>query len=181
MWFSNLIDIENWKRRMVTITESNDSNQQQQQSKNDEQQQQNFEQHVVPDKFYGRYRLTTSDNFDAFLREIGVGFLARKLANLTRPHLEIVKEPNGYIAMKVEAPHKTLVNRFRINEYFNETRMDGKVCKSIVEFIPPNKFIQMQWDNGLEIKYIREFVDNKINVKSICNNIQSFRVYTRVE
>lgn len=74
MWFSNLIDIENWKRRMVTITESNDSNQQQQQSKNDEQQQQNFEQHVVPDKFYGRYRLTTSDNFDAFLREIGKYF-----------------------------------------------------------------------------------------------------------
>ena len=79
MWFSNLIDIENWKRRMVTFTESNDSNQQQQQSKNDEQQQQNFEQHVVPDKFYGRYRLTTSDNFDAFLREIGKYFLKKIL------------------------------------------------------------------------------------------------------
>ncbi|OTF81221.1 hypothetical protein BLA29_015289, partial [Euroglyphus maynei] len=23
--------------------------------------------------------------------------------------------------MKVEAPHKTLVNRFKLNEYFNET------------------------------------------------------------
>ena len=67
-----------------------------------------------------------------YAHKIGVGFLSRKLANLTRPHLDIVKESDGYIAMKVEAPHKCLVNRFRINEYFNETRMDGKVCKVCV-------------------------------------------------
>ena len=71
MWFSNLIDIENWKRRMVSITE----NVQQQQVKDQESEQQNIQkqqqQHDIPDKFYGRYRLTQSDNFDEFLREIG--------------------------------------------------------------------------------------------------------------
>lgn len=141
----------------------------------------NMDRQKIPDYIYGRYRLESSQNFDAFLKEIGVGFLSRKIAGLTSPYLNIIKEDNGYSVMKVDTPAKSIVNRFRLNEIFDEIRMDGKICKSKVEFIPPNKFIQHQWDDKLEIKYIREFVDNKINVKSICNNVESLRVYTRID
>lgn len=59
----------------------------------------------------------------------GVGFVWRKLAGFANPNLNIIKEPDGYTTMQVDAPFKSVVNRFRLNEMFDETRMDGKVCK----------------------------------------------------
>lgn len=107
--------------------------------------------------------------------------MQRKVANMTSPDLQLIKEDDGWTTIKVNTPIKTITNRFKLGEFFDETRVDGKVCKSKVEFEPPNKFIQMQWDDGLEIKYVREFVENKINVTSTCNGVECFRVYERVE
>ncbi|OTF79359.1 Group 13 mite allergen-like protein (Lipocalin) [Euroglyphus maynei] len=135
----------------------------------------------MDDRFFGKFKLISSDNFDAFLKEIKIGFMQRKVANMTSPDLQLIKEDDGWTTIKVNTPIKTITNRFKLGEFFDETRVDGKVCKSKIEFQPPNKFIQMQWDDGLEIKYVREFVDNKINVTSSCNGVECFRVYERAE
>ncbi|KAF7490114.1 Fatty acid-binding protein [Sarcoptes scabiei] len=134
----------------------------------------------LPDYFYGKFKLESSENFDAFLQEIGVGFVTRKMANIANPDLEISKESDGKVCIKVVTSFRTNVIRFHLNEEFDEIRMDGKTVKSKVEFEPPNKFIQYQWDDKLRMKYIREFLPDRINVTSICNNVQCFRVYRRL-
>lgn len=44
--------------------------------------------------FVGNYKLTKSENFDEFLKEMGVGMIKRKLANSTSPELEITQVIN---------------------------------------------------------------------------------------
>jgi len=134
----------------------------------------------MSEQFFGKFKLETSENFDAFLKEIGINLIKRKLANMAYPTLDITKDENDYVTIKTISPFKTHVNRFRVGEEFDEERIDGKVVKSIVNN-EGNTFIQTQKDEDLTIKYIREFTGDQIKVTSIANNVQCFRVYKRIE
>ncbi len=76
----------------------------------------------------GKYKLKSSENFDAFLKEIGVGLVTRKLANAASPSLEITVD-GEYTSLKAVAPFKTQTTRFKLGEEFDEERMDGKKVK----------------------------------------------------
>ena len=120
------------------------------------------------ENIFGKYKLETSENFDAFLKEIGVGLMKRKLANIAYPTLEISKDEQDYISIKTTAPFKTSTTKFRIGEEFDEERMDDKMVKSLVT-VQGNTYTQIQKDpdnKNLDIKYIREFTDNEIRVVS---------------
>lgn len=39
----------------------------------------------------GKYQMTTSENFDAFMAALGVGYLTRKLGNASKPLITITK------------------------------------------------------------------------------------------
>ena len=113
----------------------------------------------------GKYKLASSDNFDAFLKEIGIGLVTRKMANAASPSLEISQEEDGHIVLKAIAPFRTQTTCFKPGLEFDEERMDGKKVKSIVT-IDGNTYTQIQRDGDLEIKYIREFVGDEIKVVS---------------
>lgn len=134
----------------------------------------------VPQEFFGKYKLATSDNFDAFLKEIGVGMMKRKLAQTSSPTVEFLKDENGNYIFKSYTPIKNSETRFKLGEEFEEDRLDGKKCKSVIEFSDGNRFTQTQRDGSMEIKYIREFTGDEINVTSIANDVKCFRVYKRV-
>lgn len=80
-------------------------------------------------QFDGKYKLKTSENFDAFLKEIGIGLVSRKLAGTSSPTLEITTSDDGYTTIKATSPIKTTTTRFKLGEEFEEERMDGKKCK----------------------------------------------------
>ena len=113
----------------------------------------------------------------------------RKLANVSYPVLDITSDENNNITIKTTAPFKSSTTTFKLEQEFDEERMDGKMVKvgwillviylvprfdactkltclsqSFVEFKDGNKFIQTQRDGDLVIKYIREFADDEIRV-----------------
>lgn len=133
----------------------------------------------VKDSYLGRFKLATSENFDGFLREIGIGMIKRKLANASYPVLDITRDENNNITITTSAPFTRATTTFKLNEEFDEQRLDGKVVKSTVEQ-QGNKFIQTQTDGSLVIKYIREFAGDEIRVTSIANDVSCFRVYKRM-
>jgi len=133
----------------------------------------------VPSSFFGRYKLSTSENFDGFLREIGVGLMKRKLANNSYPTVEFNKDENDNFIFKSHTIIKSSETRFRLGEEFDEDRLDGKRVKSLV-VAEGNKFIQTQRDGEQEIKYIREFGNDEIRVTSIVNNVTCLRIYKRI-
>ncbi|KAJ6223913.1 hypothetical protein RDWZM_002458 [Blomia tropicalis] len=128
---------------------------------------------------FGKYKLATSENFDPFLKEIGVSLVTRKLANAASPSLDVSQDDEGFYVIKATAPFKTQTTKFKLGEEFDEERMDGKKVKSIVT-AEGNTYTQIQKDKDLEIKYIREFTGDEIKVTSICNNVSCLRVYKRV-
>ncbi|KAH9421015.1 fatty acid-binding protein-like [Dermatophagoides pteronyssinus] len=134
----------------------------------------------IPEKFYGKYKLATSENFDSFLKEIGVGLMKRKLANTTYPTVEFFKDQNENLIFKSHTVIKTSETRFKLGEEFDEDRLDGKRVKSVVEFVDGNQLIQTQRDGDMEIKYIREFNGDQIKVTSIANDVKCLRIYQRV-
>ncbi|OTF76976.1 Group 13 mite allergen-like protein (Lipocalin), partial [Euroglyphus maynei] len=122
----------------------------------------------IPEKFYGKYKLATSENFDNFLKEIGVGLMKRKLANTTYPSVEFFKDDNDNLIFKSHTVIKTSETKFKLGEEFDEDRLDGKRVKSVVEFVDGNQLVQTQRDGEMEIKYIREFDGEQIKVVSYC-------------
>lgn len=153
-------------------------------------------------QFDGKYKLKSSENFDAFLKEIGIGLVTRKLANTASPTLEITTDADGYTTIKAVAPFKTQTTKFKLGEEFEEERMDGKKVKVSKKYLlslklqvafnknalylqsvvtaEGNIFTQIQKDKDLEIKYIREFTGDEIKVTSICNGVSCLRIYGKI-
>merc|ERR1712080_785232 len=53
----------------------------------------------------GKYKLATSENFEEFMKVLGVGLITRKLGNKTSPTVTITKEGDEYNFRQL-APNK---------------------------------------------------------------------------
>ncbi len=74
----------------------------------------------------GRWQLTQSDNFDAFMSALGVGYLTRKLGNASKPLITVQEMGPGQYSIKQESLVKTTEIKFKIGEPFDETTADGR-------------------------------------------------------
>jgi len=129
-------------------------------------------------EFTGKYKLEKSDNFDNFLKELGVNFMLRKLANSTSPTLEITRNGDEFV-FKTVSTVKTSTMTFTLGQEFEEERLDGKKVKSVIT-VEGNKLIQTQKDGAKEVIYVREFSGDTLTATSTANNVTSVRVYKRV-
>ncbi|KAH9420626.1 fatty acid-binding protein-like [Dermatophagoides pteronyssinus] len=128
-------------------------------------------------QFEGKYQLESSENFDEFLKELGVGFILRNLAKTTKPTIEVVKD-GDYWVIKTHTSLKTTEIRFKIDEEFDESRMDGKTVKTVVVMDGDNTMVQTQ-KGDKEVKIIREFSETHLKTTCIVGEITSVRVYKR--
>jgi len=130
--------------------------------------------------FIGKFKLTSSDNFDEFLKELGVNFVMRNLAKTSSPTVEITKDGDTY-SLKTTTAIKTSEIKFELGKEFEEDRMDGKKVKTVIE-ADGNKLIQTQLGDK-EVKIVREFNDKELKVvctvESKAGPIVSTRIYNR--
>ena len=113
----------------------------------------------------GKWKLEKSDNFDNFLKELGVNFMMRKMANTSSPTVEITRDGDSF-EFKTVTALKTSVIKFTLGQEFEEERLDGKKVKSVMT-LEGNKLVQSQTDNGKEVKYVREFDGDTLTVVSL--------------
>merc|ERR1711915_493176 len=90
----------------------------------------------------GKFTLETSENFDEFMKALGVGLVMRKLGATTKPTVELI-ENNGEWTLKTTTTMKSSEIKFKIGEEFDETTYDGRECKTTFT-IEGNKLIQVQ-------------------------------------
>ena len=76
----------------------------------------------------GKYKLTQSENFEEFMKALGVGLVTRKLGNKSSPTVTIT-EAAGEYTFKQESLVKTSEFKFKLNEEFDETTADGRQGK----------------------------------------------------
>lgn len=121
-----------------------------------------------------KYKLEKSENFDEYMKSIGVGFVLRKMANTLHPVVTLEKHGDEYSFSTVSS-FKSSIMKFKPGEEFDFETMDGRKVKSTVT-IDGNKMTQIEiGEKRAEI--IREFSETELVVTMKINDIVAKRWY----
>ncbi|XP_030409206.1 fatty acid-binding protein, adipocyte-like [Gopherus evgoodei] len=127
------------------------------------------------DLFVGTWKLISSENFEDYMRELGVGFATRKMAGVAKPNV-IISTSGDVITIRTESTFKNTEISFKLGEEFEETTADDRKVKSILT-LDNGSLIQVQKWDGKETTLIRKLVDRKLVVECTMNNVTCTRVY----
>ncbi|XP_014474982.1 PREDICTED: myelin P2 protein isoform X1 [Dinoponera quadriceps] len=127
------------------------------------------------DQFLGkRYKLFSSENFDDFMKALGVGLMTRKMGSSVSPVVELT-ENNGTYTLKTTSPFKNTEIKFKLGEEFDEETADGRKVKSVCT-LEGNKLVQVQkGDKDTTIE--REFSPTEMKAIMKADDIVCTRVY----
>ncbi|VDK21204.1 unnamed protein product [Anisakis simplex] len=97
---------------------------------------------MAAEKFVGKWTFVSSENFDEYMKQCGVGLITRKMAVTLKPTLTISVE-NGKWKIVSESTFKTIVVEFELGKEFEETTGDGRKLMSVFT-MEGDKLIQEQ-------------------------------------
>ncbi|KAM3679005.1 myelin P2 protein-like isoform X2 [Ammospiza nelsoni] len=113
-------------------------------------------------RFVGTWKLISSENFDDYMKELGVGLAARKLGGLARPDV-IISMKGDIVTIRTESTFKNTAISFKLGQQFDETTADDRKVKSVVT-LEKGSLVQVQKWNGKETTIKRRLVDGKMVV-----------------
>ncbi|XP_004386054.2 fatty acid-binding protein 9 [Trichechus manatus latirostris] len=133
---------------------------------------------MMVEPFLGTWKLVSSENFEDYMKELGVRFAARNMARSVKPTVSI--SVNGdVVSIRMENSFKNTAISFKLGEEFEETTADNRQVKSIIT-LDSGSMIQVQKWLGKETTIKRQIVHGKMVVECTMNNIVSTRVYQKV-
>uniref|UniRef100_A0A8C3FL14 Cytosolic fatty-acid binding proteins domain-containing protein n=1 Tax=Chrysemys picta bellii TaxID=8478 RepID=A0A8C3FL14_CHRPI len=129
--------------------------------------------------FLGTWKLISSENFDSYMKELGVGFTTRKLGSLAKPSV-IISINDDVITIKTESTFKNTEISFKLGEEFEETTADDRktTVRSTVTLDNGSLTQVQKWD-GKQTTIKRALVDGKMVMECTMNNVTCTRVYER--
>ncbi|XP_052358338.1 fatty acid binding protein 4b isoform X4 [Oncorhynchus keta] len=127
--------------------------------------------------FVGTWKMTSSENFDEYMKAIGVGFATRQMGNLAKPNLQFSIE-DGVISMKSQSTFKTTEAKFKLNEEFDEMTADDRKTKTLMTF-ENGKLVQKQTWDGKTTTLERELQDGKLIAKCVMDDVVALRTYEK--
>ncbi|XP_062393629.1 fatty acid-binding protein, heart-like [Sardina pilchardus] len=126
-------------------------------------------------KFVGTWKMVESENFDDYLKALGVGFAIRQVAGRAKPTMTISVDADGTITLS--GGRKDI--KFKLNEEFEETTGDDRQTKNVVS-MDNGKMVQRQKWDGKETTIVREFVsDNKFVTTFKLGDVVSKRTFEK--
>jgi len=129
------------------------------------------------DAYLGKkYKLETSENFDEFMKEIGVGLITRKVGNSVSPVVELNKEGDEYI-LTSNSTFKNVVTKFKPGEEFDQETPDGRKVKATIT-VEGNTLKEVQkGDDGKLTTIDRTWTDDEIKMVMSAGDITATRIY----
>lgn len=131
------------------------------------------------DAFVGTWNLKSSEKFDEYMKEIGVGFATRKIGNMTKPTTIIAVEGDT-VTVKTQSTIKNTELSFKLGEEFDETTADERKVKSFVN-IEDGKLVHVQKWDGKETSLVREVDGNNLTLTLTIGDIVCKRFYEKAE
>jgi len=129
--------------------------------------------------FLGSYKLTKSENFEEYMKDIGVGLVRRKMAATATPTTEITKTGDDF-NIKTSTTFKTTDIKFKLGQEFEEVTADGRTCKSTITLEGDSKLVHKQKCGSSELQILREFQGDQMTmILEGPNGVKSTRVYTK--
>ncbi|GAA6101929.1 fatty acid binding protein 7, brain, a [Tachysurus ichikawai] len=129
------------------------------------------------DAFCATWKLIDSQNFDEYMKALGVGFATRQVGNVTKPTVVIGQEGDK-VTVKTLSTFKNTEISFKLEEEFDETTADDRNVKSTVS-LDGDKLVHVQKWDGKETKFVREIKDDKMIMTLNFEGIQAVRTYEK--
>ncbi|KAL7984221.1 hypothetical protein Chor_002791 [Crotalus horridus] len=101
--------------------------------------------------FLGKWSLISSEGFEDYMKELGVGMAMRKMGNMAKPDVIITR--NGF---------------------------DLTQNQTLITLDDNNALIQVQQWDGKETTITRKIEDGKLIVECVMNGVKCTRVYRKV-
>ncbi|XP_060878986.1 fatty acid-binding protein, muscle-like [Metopolophium dirhodum] len=131
--------------------------------------------------FDKKYKLDTSENFDEYMKALGVGLVKRTLGNSATPVVELTKTSDGKLALSSNSTMKNSLIVFSLNEEFVEETLDGRKVNSIIRQ-DGNKLVHVQKsDKHSETTIVREFNPDELKMVLTIDKITCTRIYKPVD
>ncbi|XP_063041458.1 fatty acid-binding protein, heart-like [Engraulis encrasicolus] len=128
----------------------------------------------MAEKFAGTWKLAESENFDDYLKAMGVGFAARQVVSRAKPTIVISVGAGG--AMTIKTPRNEVT--FKLGEEFEETTPNDKKTKNVIS-LDNGKLLQKQkWDDK-EACIEREVVGHKLITKLKTGGVEAVRTFVK--
>ncbi|KAI3364559.1 hypothetical protein L3Q82_011341 [Scortum barcoo] len=112
------------------------------------------------DAFCATWKLVDSENFDDYMKALGVGFATRQVGNVTKPTV-IISQEGDKVVIRTQSTFKNTEISFKLGEEFDEATADDRNCKSTVT-MEGDKLVHVQKWDGKETKFVREIKDGKM-------------------
>ncbi|KAK9403197.1 myelin P2 protein-like [Crotalus adamanteus] len=130
------------------------------------------------EQFLGTWKLILSENFDDYMKELGISFAQRQLGALAKPKI-IITMDKDVITIRTETMFTVNEISFQLDEEFKERTIDNRLAKSFVTKDNDTLIHIQKWDgNHATIK--RKIVDGNMVLEYILNDVICTRVYKKV-
>ncbi|CAL8397234.1 fatty acid-binding protein, heart [Gadus morhua] len=130
------------------------------------------------ERFVGTWQMVASENFDEFLKEIGMGMAMRKAACMVKPEMTVSVDAQDLITLTMKTSFKTKEFQFKLNEPFEGTSANDKTA-TIVVTLEGGKLVQKQTCEGRETTIEREIVDGKLIMTCKSGNVVATRTFQK--
>ena len=131
--------------------------------------------------FLGKiYILTKSENFDAYMKKLGVGLTLRKMGNTVGSQCQLQKSPKDVYTFTLECPYIRRSITFKLDIPFREVTMDNRVVETVCK-MNGNFFIQEQHGVGLKpTTIVREYREKGAELVTtlLVDDVKAVRYYT---
>jgi len=129
--------------------------------------------------FEGKWKLESSENFDEYMKALGVSYLVRKMGAAAKPVVTVTNKGDEW-TLKSESSVKTSEFTFSFDKEFDETTADGRKVKSTMARDGETKWTQIQKGEP-QSTITRELTDpNTLVTICVAKDISSKRIYKRV-
>jgi len=125
-----------------------------------------------------KYENYKSENFDEYMKELGVGFWLRTFGNTVTPTVELSKSGDTY-TLNTTSTFKNSTISFKEGEEFEEETLDGRKIKSVCTFEGENKLVHKQ-GGDTPSTIVREFTPDEMVATMTVGNVTSIRKYKAV-
>lgn len=126
----------------------------------------------------GVWTLEKSENFDEYMKAVGVGFATRVIGNAAKPKQEIRVDGDKWKITTSTTVSKVVIE-FELNKEFDETTADGRKVKSTCT-VDGNKLITNQKGN-IDSTIVRDFTADSFVMTLTAKGVSCKRYYKKQE
>jgi len=131
----------------------------------------------MANSFVGAWNLVDSDNFEAYMKAVGVGMVMAKLGSSAKPKLTVSVADDGTWTIKSETTFKTTKIDFKLGVEFQETTADDR--KMMTTMTLNGNTLTQEQKGETPSTIIREVDGDKMTVTCKAKEVVATRHYVR--